>query len=103
MFNLKAMRTSSGLTQTEVADRIGISVVTYRSWESGRYMLNLEQAVSLADLFVCTLDALAGRDFSPARPEDPERDRLDAAWGACGGAGRALIADTAQAVARRGI
>lgn len=99
MFNLKEMRIRSGMTQTEVADRLGISVVTYRSWESERYMLNLEQAVALADLFACTLDDLAGR-VPPQAPEDRRLARVVGAYEAAGESGRALMAALVDVAAR---
>lgn len=99
MFNLKEMRTRSGMTQTEVADRLEISVVTYRSWESERYMLSLAQASQLADLFACTLDDLAGR-VPPQAPEDKRLARVVGAYEAAGESGRALMAALVDVAAR---
>lgn len=98
-FNLKAMRNKTGMTQTEVADRLEISVITYRSWESERYMLSLAQASQLADLFACTLDDLAGR-VPPQAPEDKRLARVVGAYEAAGESGRALMAALVDVAAR---
>ena len=65
MFAIKSVRERAGLTQQEVADYLGIKKGRYGDWERETREINLRDAVTLADLFECTLDELAGRDFSP--------------------------------------
>ncbi len=100
MFELGAIRNGCGMTQAQVAEAMGVSTNTYRSWENGDRMLNFEQARALADLFGCSLDDLAGRDFSPAAPVDPRLERVVGAYGQAGEAGRALMAALVDVAAR---
>lgn len=99
MFNLKAMRNKTGMTQIEAAEAMGVSAVTYRFWESGRTVINFEQASQLADLFACTLDDLAGR-VPPQAPEDKRLARVVGAYEAAGESGRALMAALVDVAAR---
>ena len=55
---LKAIRTERGLTQDEMAEKLGIKSRTYGSWERGEVMLNLEQAYNCAQVLECTIDDL---------------------------------------------
>ena len=99
-FNLAEMRRRTGMTQAAVAEKVSVSLGTYRSWELGYRMLNLEQACALADLFHCSLDDLAGRDFSPDAPADARLTRVVGAYEQAGEAGRALMAALVEVAAR---
>lgn len=99
MFQLNEIRNSHGMTQAKVAEAMGVSTNTYRSWENGDRMLNFEQAVALADLFACTLDDLAGR-VPPQAPEDRRLARVVGAYEAAGESGRALMAALVDVAAR---
>lgn len=59
--NISERRRAVGLTQEEVATRLGVSRQTVGKWESGRATPELEKLVALCDLFGCSLDELAGR------------------------------------------
>ena len=63
---LRALRNKSGLTQAEVAQRLGISRTFYALIEQGKRRVSLGLAMQMADLFEVTLDALAGRDYPMA-------------------------------------
>lgn len=99
MFQLNEIRNSHGMTQAKVAEAMGVSTNTYRSWENGDRMLNFEQACALADLFACTLDDLAGR-VPPQAPEDRRLARVVGAYEAAGESGRALMAALVDVAAR---
>ena len=51
-------RRNHGLTQTEVAEILGITLVTYHKKESGTAGFTLIEAIKLAKHFNCTLDNL---------------------------------------------
>ena len=84
MFASKAMRESAGFTQQEVADKLGIRKGRYGDWERETREINLRDACSLADLFGCSLDDLAGREWPRAEARaspaltPPESEVLDA-------------------------
>ena len=100
MFALADIRNHAGMTQARVAELMGVSTNTFRSWENGDRMLNLAQASQLADLFRCSLDDLAGRDFSPDGPGDPRLARVVGAYEQAGEAGRALMAALVEVASR---
>ena len=54
--SLRALRESAGLTQAEVARRIGVTRQTLIAIEQGRYSPSLEMAFQLARVFGVGLD-----------------------------------------------
>lgn len=58
---LKLIRTERGLTQKDLADKLGIPARTYGSWERGERDLSFVDACRIADILNCSLDELAGR------------------------------------------
>ena len=88
---IKELRKAAGFkSRKELAVALGGSYTVRQlaSWETGERMLSLEQARDIADLLHCTLDELAGRDFSPAEYSDPRQGRLNHAWSALNDVGR---------------
>lgn len=53
---LKAARVNVGLTQKEVADRIGVSETTIFNWENGKSRITFEGLVMLANLYKMGVD-----------------------------------------------
>ena len=62
---LKAARVNAGLTQKDVAERLGISNKTLCSWENGITTPNVHQVQSLCDLYGVSYDNL---NFLPEYP-----------------------------------
>ena len=58
---LKFLRNTAGLTQSEVANKIGIAQQTYAGYESGRHQPNVEILIRLADVYDMPLDYISGR------------------------------------------
>jgi putative transcriptional regulator len=52
------MRTARGLTQEELARRVGVSRQSVISIERGRYVPSLPLALRLARIFACATDEL---------------------------------------------
>lgn len=66
---LKELRRRAGYATAEAfAEAVGMSVHTYRRYESGSINLYLDTACDLCDALGCTLDELAGRG-EPKRSE----------------------------------
>ena len=61
---LKKLRTSSNLTQAQVAERIGIAVSAVSSYESGTRFPSLEMLMKLSALYHVSTDYLLGVDHS---------------------------------------
>ncbi len=64
MFNkrLREIRMNSGLTQQNMADKLGISLNAYQKYEQAERSPSLECLVSIADIFDVSLDYLLCRD-----------------------------------------
>lgn len=58
MQRLKMARKAAGLTQAQVAERIGINQNTYSYWESGKTRVDAESLQRLAEIFGVPVNAL---------------------------------------------
>lgn len=59
--NLKKAREAMGLSQKEVAEKVGITQQAYGSMENGLKMPSVSTLSALADVFEKTTDELLGR------------------------------------------
>lgn len=60
--NLLKLRTERGLTQTNVAEAVGIRVLTYQHYEYGQREPRLSTLIAFADFYDLTLDELVCRE-----------------------------------------
>lgn len=58
MEGLKAARLSKGLTQLELAQKVGVVRETVSLWESGTNRVNSEMLVRLSEVLECSVDFL---------------------------------------------
>ena len=58
MIYIKKRREALGLTQTQIADRLGISKMTVSAYEAGKTMPGAEKLPALAQILGCTIDEL---------------------------------------------
>lgn len=78
---LKEFRKKRGMNQSELAEAIGTTMRVVSSWERLETPIPLVDAAKIADLFDCTLDELAGRDFVATAPyADPRQAELNRCW-----------------------
>ena len=63
--NLVQMRKILGLTQEDIADKLGVTRQSVAKWESGETVPDLDKCKQLADVFGVSLDDLANYE-----PED---------------------------------
>lgn len=59
--NLASARINAGLSQSEVARRIGVDQSSVSCWEAGKRMPRAIMLVKMAELYRCTIDELLGR------------------------------------------
>ena len=86
---LKDIRKECGMTQREVAEKAGVSLGAYRTWEQETSGLSLENAYSIANVLGCTPNDLC--DWYATHPRerprqarlDPEREALLANYDQC--------------------
>ena len=67
---LRELRNKSGLTQNEIASKLGVSGQTILNWENRIYEPKISQLIELADLFGVSVDYLVERKSMPSRIED---------------------------------
>ncbi|MDT2909667.1 helix-turn-helix transcriptional regulator [Lactococcus lactis] len=60
--NIKKARLKSGLTQAQVAEKLGVSQAQYARWESGGRNPKDDTLEKLAEVFGVGTDTLKGRD-----------------------------------------
>lgn len=94
---LRKLRKEAGLTQGELAQKIGTTLRVVSAWERGETDLPLDYAIDLADLFHCSLDALAGRDQRPSF-SDPGQEKLNQSYEQLNAQGRDTLAQVARSM-----
>ena len=60
--NLKDLRTKRSLTQQQVADAIGCSVMVYSRYQRETRQPSIDVLIRLSDLFGVTIDYLVGKE-----------------------------------------
>ncbi|MBS5180860.1 MAG: helix-turn-helix transcriptional regulator [Streptococcus salivarius] len=60
--NIKKARLKSGLTQVQVAERLGVSQAQYARWENGGRNPKDDTLEKMAEIFGVGTDTLKGRD-----------------------------------------
>jgi len=66
-------RKAGGVTQEELAVQIGVSRQAVSKWETGEALPDIPKLMALADALGISLDALCGREISPASPTPKEK------------------------------
>lgn len=62
MHGLRSIRQVKGLTQAELAEKMGVTQSLVAMWERGAVLPSAEKLPRLADLLGCSIDALYGRE-----------------------------------------
>lgn len=68
---LHAAREAAGLSQAQVADKMGVHQTSYAAWERHPVSLRPEQLRALSDLLGVTVEHLVGIEDSPRRGTGP--------------------------------
>ncbi|WP_276869212.1 helix-turn-helix transcriptional regulator [Enorma massiliensis] len=98
--HLKELRRRAGLSQDEIASRLGIKKSRYGTWERGERMLSLKQAYDCALVLGCTIDEIAGLDRERLRSPDPRRQSMLDSYDALTDDGKTLASEMVASVAR---
>lgn len=81
---LRQSRRGAGLTQEEVADKLGIARSAYGHMESGRNLISLEHLVKLPSILNCRITDLLPNsvvtDYDRTRASDPRLQDLIEWW-----------------------
>lgn len=70
--NLKSLRKAAGLTQLEVAKRLGLTDMAVSRWENNHTEPNMEYCSKLCAILGCTLDDLTGHESQPLSEDEWE-------------------------------
>ncbi|HIR53969.1 MAG TPA: helix-turn-helix domain-containing protein [Candidatus Onthovicinus excrementipullorum] len=73
--NLQYRRMDSGMTQEQLAEKMGVSRQTVSKWESGASYPEMEKLIALCSLFHCTLDELVRGGLPAPAPEQQESEQ----------------------------
>jgi transcriptional regulator with XRE-family HTH domain len=68
---LAALRLEKGLSQAQLAEKVGVTQQAYAGWERTTTALKPEHIASLADAFGISADELLGRTPTPKRGSGP--------------------------------
>ncbi len=63
---IREKRIAAGLTQIQLAEKVGVNQSAVAQWECGRAAPKAELLPKLAEILGCTIDALFGREASTA-------------------------------------
>ena len=61
MEKIKAYRKQCGMSQAELANRVGVERSAVAKWESGKSLPQAAHLVKLAEIFGCSVDEILGR------------------------------------------
>lgn len=76
---LAQLRRDSGMTQEQLAARLGVTFQAVSKWETGVSCPDIQLLPRIADVFGVTLDALFGRTASPTEAQE-ESALYDLPW-----------------------
>lgn len=72
MNNFKELRLRAGLSQYEVAGKLGVRQSTVAMWETGANRPRADRFPELAELFDCELPELFGAEIKAESPHNKE-------------------------------
>lgn len=93
---LKFFREREGWSQSELAQKLGLSTSTISMYEVGKREPNFEIEERIADLFNTDLNTLRGNDIEPrpdAVSQDPNEEKLVSAYRSFNALGRERLMD----------
>lgn len=70
---LGALRRAKHFNQSDLADLSGVSVDTFKRWESGKQLPRLDELINVASALDLTVGALIGEEALPELPKQEQR------------------------------
>ena len=67
-----SLRTQMGLSQEDLAEKLGVSRQSVSKWETGQSVPDLDKLIKLSDLFGISVDELVREGERPQPPEPPQ-------------------------------
>lgn len=78
--NILRLRSITGMTQEELAEKLGVARQTVAKWEAGESVPDLSNAQAIAAVFDVTLDDLVNHDEPHRGYPIPPRVSTSLAW-----------------------
>ena len=75
---LYELRKKTGMSQDELAEKIGVSRQTISKWERGEALPDTENLIALAKLYNVTLDDIVNYNEDEEKPEEVKFEIIDA-------------------------
>ena len=102
---LRQRREAVGLSQSEVAIRIGTSQQNYQKFETGKTLIGLEYLLVLPPILGCKLTDLLPdsvvTDYDRARASDPRLDELIARWERMSDDERTVVLSVVRSISKK--
>lgn len=73
---VRTVRTSAGMTQEEVSEKINTNSLTYRGYENCKSDIPIVYLIKIADLFDVSMDYLTGRTDDNGKPDSLLEERI---------------------------
>ena len=70
--NLQKLRKEQGISQEQLAEKLGVTRQSVSKWESGASYPEMDKIVALCNMFHCDMDVLINKDITE------EREKKDA-------------------------
>lgn len=67
--SLRTARKRAGLTQAQLAEKLGVHQTNIVAWEHGKWFPRMRRAVELAKLLGCTVDEVIAVDSNETEQE----------------------------------
>ena len=75
--NLKKIRKERGLSQEELADKLGVSRQSISKWESSQAYPEMDKVLQLCNIFNVTVDELLNQDIKAVRDKQESNNRVN--------------------------
>ena len=73
---LKELRIQHGISQGDLADKLGYKQGTISQWESGKRLIDVETLIALADFYGVSTDYILERPTKEVGQEDPLQNKM---------------------------
>ncbi len=98
--NIKRYREGLGLTQGDLADKLGVARSTVTQWENGWSSPRMGMVQKLAGVFHVSTSDIVAEQAPAAQDTDPDFDRLARAWRGMPADNRAALLAAAESFAK---
>lgn len=100
--NLLFYRKKAGLTQRELAEKLGVKNTAVSNWESGNNSVDIDTLVLACDIFGITLNEIYGKYSAPAPALESDEAELVENYGKLNREGKDILLNTSRGLVASG-